>query len=94
MSELDKWTLERIRYLLEPSSKIIDEMEHDDPAELVCDPVEMECKNSSEMECKQVLRDILNQYELPDLLDLRDHLEGLKEIRDDVRDEFCNEMDD
>jgi hypothetical protein len=44
------------------------------------------------MECKQVLRDILNQYELPDLLDLRDHLEGLKEIRDDVRDEFCNEF--
>jgi hypothetical protein len=88
MSELDKWTLERIRYLLEPSNRIVDEMEHDDPAELVCDPVE----DSSEMEYKQVLHDILDQYELTDLIDLRDHLEGLKEIRDDVCDEFCNEF--
>jgi hypothetical protein len=61
MSELDRWALERIRYLLEPTT--ID--------------MEFEERTEEKKDLPEV-RDILNLYELPDLIDLRDHLEDLK----------------
>jgi hypothetical protein len=60
MSELDRWALERIRYLLEPTT------------------IDMELERTEEKKDLPEVRDILNLYELPDLIDLRDHLEDLK----------------
>jgi hypothetical protein len=71
MSELDRWALERIRYLLEPTT-IDMEFERSEVGDVRTEERTEEKKDLPEV------RDILNLYELPDLIDLRDHLEDLK----------------